>query len=304
MRQSSLVCGLVLVSALVACQDVVGPDQELAQVDSVSVAVPGVRLIRVTWATPPASREPIAGFVIERRQNFTGAFEVVETIRDVNARSWADTRFDPETWYGYRVRVLSLRNVLGPPSPVQGALSLPMPGVVAVVQYEGTGEGAGPDPDGFILRIRGPKDTSVAIAPTGNVDSIRVNPLPLGTYTVSLTGISSACDIPSDTVQSLVVVDTGRVAFARGAFRIACYNPATSRIAVIVSVNGTGVDNTFRATLDGERSGSNLPDSIRLIARDQPININASAGSASFSGLLPGQLPGAPGGCRGQLHPE
>lgn len=288
-RAASLTCGLAVLSALVACQDVVGPDDTLAQVDSVTVAVPGVRLIRVTWAAPAAGREPIAGFVIERRQNFTGEFEVVQTVRDVNARAWADTRIDPETWYGYRVRVLSLRNVLGPASVVQGARSLPTPGLLAVVQYVGSGEGAGPDPDGFIIRIRGPKDTAVAIAPTGNVDSIRVHPLPLGSYTMSLTGISSACDIPSDTVRSLVVVDTGSAAFTRGSFSIACYNPTTSRIAVIVSVNGTGVDNAFRATLDGERSGSNLPDSIRLVARDLGINLNASTGGASFSGVLPGQ---------------
>jgi PKD repeat protein len=289
LRLTSFMCGLALLGALSACQDVVGPDDTIAQVDSVTALAPNVRLIRVTWGTPPAGREAIAGFVIERRTNFNGPFEVVQTIRDVNARSWADTRIDPETWYGYRVRVLSLRNVLGPPSTVQGALALPMPGVLAVVQYIGSGEGAGPDPDGFILRIRGPKDTAVAIAPTGNIDSVRVSPLPLGTYTMSLTGISSACDVPSDTVRSLAVVDTASTAFARGAFTIACYNPSTSRIAVLVSVNGTGVDNAFRATLDGERSGTNLPDSIRLVARDLPVSINGSTGSASFSGVLPGQ---------------
>jgi PKD repeat protein len=282
---------ILFLALLGSCTEVTNPASFIPFVDSLSVTAPNPRVVRVAWGTPTA-RDGVAenaGYVVERRQNFSGPFERVGITRDPNARAFVDTRISPEMWYGYRVRVLSLREELGPPSPIQGLRTLPPPGIVTSVVNEGAGSAGAPDPDGYIIRVvGGDLDTSMAVGGRGINDSVRLAPLPLGSYTVRLSGIAPSCDRLSDTVQQVIVTDTGRVPLSQATFRTRCFDPTSGRVVVVITASGTALDNSYRVSLDGERAGVNLPDSLRLIARDVPVSLSQNRGETSFNGLPTG----------------
>jgi dipeptidyl aminopeptidase/acylaminoacyl peptidase len=132
----------------------------------------------------------------------------------------------------------------------------PQPGTGAI-EITSTTSGAIPDPDGYTATIDG---GSNLLIPVGR--STRIDELPVGSYSIRLSGVASNCAVsgPNPVTASVAAGETTRVSF-----RVTCEAPvASGEVTVTTGTTGAALDpDGYRVTLDA------LPP--------QPIGLQASA---------------------------
>ncbi len=200
----------------------------------------GVNAIAVTWK--PAAG--VTSYTLERRTDFVGPFEVIkDAIRGDGAAlvSYLDTSVEPEHYYGYRVRAVAALGVRSDVSTVAGARTAPVPGV-RIRTSTSFASPASADADGFLVSVRGPRDTSsFAVAINGER---LIAPLPKGTYTVVLRGLAINCSPRTlgDTVKVVQVSDEGLNTIGNAEFNVSCRDPKKASIVTTVRATGDTVD--------------------------------------------------------------
>ena len=267
---------LASVALAAACGDAFTPDA-VATPDEVTAQPISMTAIAVEWSTIAGTE--IAGYRVERRENLQGDFKTI--AEGTLHLPYFDTDLTPDTYYGYRVRTLTKLGEVSGPSIVAGARTPPPPGIVVETQTLGRGI----DADGYTSVVHGPADS--AWASIGPSDTRRFSPLPPGSYAVALRGIASNCVATGDTTQNTSVTDQGlnTVSFVR--YEVRCRDPRMGRISATIAVDGDSLDaDGYRVRLTGLADSVQLPDSLRIISRQQ--RFPAGGGTLGFEDLLPG----------------
>lgn len=276
----------VAIVALVAlivgsCADGFSPLSNAPVVTALTARAIRVNAVRVSW--PRVDDGNLASYVVERRVDLTGAFVQVAQLAagDVDQVVWIDTDVQPETFYGYRVRTVTIVGDRSRASVIGGALTPPLPGIdVATASFVTVA--AALDPDGYEVVISGPESHR---APIGVENTKRFSPLPNGTYTVALEGVISRCST-SPASQTIDVTDTTAATIALATFQITCRDPERGDIRVALDITGADLDPLVLIDVLGEASDVTLPPAERTYARQQ--SLSPGVRTATFTNLHPG----------------
>ena len=220
--------------------------------ESVTAAALNRSTVRVDWSTSTTAQR----YRLERRTNLTGAFQRITEV-GAGVTTYFDTGLDPETFYGYRIVSLDRLDEASPPSVVAGARTAPLPGIQ--VRSSLGGPAALADPNGYLVHVGGPKDTTLSLAV---VDDQILSPLPAGTYTVTLRDISATCAVQpvGDSVRTVIVSDTGLTTRALTQFAVNCIDPTLGTIVAEVNVTGDSTDTDgYRLDYAGIIPGDTVP---------------------------------------------
>ena len=266
-----------LVLVVAACRDSLTP-AGVATPESVSAQAISMTTIAVSWTT--VSDADVGGYRLQRREDLTGPFETV--AEGPLALPYFDTGLKPDTYYGYRVATMTKLGGVSAPSVVGGARTPPLPGILVRTHTLGSGI----DPDGYTAVVRRAPDS--LLAEIGPSDERRFSPLAAGRYVVALQGLATNCALAGTNTDTVDVTDQGLQTLALVAYTVGCRDPGRGRITVTVAVDGDSLDvNGFNVQLLGLADSVELPDSLRIVAREHHV---ASAGEAfRFDDLLPGQ---------------
>jgi hypothetical protein len=185
--------------------------------------------IRLQWPQV----ETASGYVIERRQELTGAFTPLEEIVAPTGATadYIDDDVEPETFYGYRIATIGRLGGRSSFSEVVGARTLAAPGIEVGVVISGP---QGADPNGFRVVVSGPSGNFTENVSPGT--NVQLAPLSPGEYSVRLEDVAPSCGVQGGVAKSISVPTQG--GFAPASFNVSCRD--ASRGGVIVSVSATG----------------------------------------------------------------
>ena len=240
--------------------------------------------IRLEW--PGISDPDISGYVIERRTNLTGAFSVLTdgVLQSGGTVVYFDEDLDPETFYGYRVRAVSKFGEWSGSSPVAGARTPAMPGIEVVAQTTSP-NAQSLDADGYFVSIAGPGTASGSVAPA---ETRRFNPLPPGSYTVTLSGIRTNCHVQGDSVRPAEVTDQGVATITTLRYDVTCRDPGRGSVTVVVTGSGDSLDaDGYLLDVQGIADDVTLPDTARVYTRLIRLP-SGTGGTQLFDNLRPG----------------
>ncbi len=267
----------LLFGALAACGADTVLDNGLPAPANVEVTVLTPTSVRVDWS--PASTLGVINYRVERRANLAGKFETIANLQAGSGESFVDADLLPGTFYGYRVVTVDGIGNASAPSTVAGALTPPLPGILVTSVLTSGTTAAIADPNGYLLTITGPQDTTLRIA---DVDTRLFAPLPAGDYLATLTDVSPTCTVLGGNARSLTVVDQGIRTQQRLNFEVSCIDPSLGTIVAIVDVTGDSLDlDGFRLDYAGIIPGDTVPT---LGGSSLP----STSGVSTFSRLRPG----------------
>lgn len=255
----------------------VPPDSVLAQARSLTSAL-------IEWT--PVQDENVIAYRVERRREFEGPFV---TVADNVPQALPgpvfllDDALEPETFYGYRIRVLDRFGGVSEPSFVRGTRTPPPPGIVVrtVSQLE---TAASADADGYTVVIRRGADSVVGpVSPSGER---RFGPLAPGSYTVELHGLASNCGLQEGSMmRDAPVTDVGLATLTRVSYVVACADPQLGRLTARMNVSGENRDsNGVVLRLEGVHTTA--PD----ITTDSTVLPGPDGGLRTWTGLRPGDF--------------
>lgn len=278
---------LLAVAAVLGCVDGASLAlEELVPPASLKVTPVGMNAIRVEW--DDVGGTTVQFYRVERRENLQGPFRTLTRVNRTSGRViLLDTSVEPETFYGYRVVSVDGLGNESTSSVVEGGRTPSRPGIevrtLSLVPPEIS------DPDGYVVVIEGPEQARFPIAVNA---SVRRVPLPVGSYTVRLDGVSAACrPRPGESLtRSVTVTDQGTATVAAVTFAITCRDPTRGEIAVGVSITGDQVPPGTSFTIDvaGIAADASLPESQRVYSR--LLTFGASGGLTLLENLRPGQF--------------
>jgi PKD repeat protein/sulfur carrier protein ThiS len=247
----------------------------------------GVSAIRVSWRPSIDSR--VTAYELQRRSDLSGDFETIEASLSASGTArvvYFDTKVDPNRYYGYRVRALTLLGGRSAPSNVAGNKTSPMPGI-NIRTLTTVATPASSDDDGFIVVIRGRTDTSTFVI--GINSSRLVSPLAPGTYTVLLRGLAPNCatTASADTLKSITIPSEGVATVQDAQFLVSCRDPEKASIVTTVRITGDTLDaDGVIISASGIIRAPNTPASERAYFQTRVL-IGANA-SVRFDNLRPG----------------
>lgn len=260
--------------------------------DSLSVTPLGLHLVLLTWSPVPR----VSGYRIERRTGASGEFAKVEDVLSPTTTTYSDASVQPETFYGYRVRGISVHGDAEGSSVVIGVATPPVPGIAVSFQVGTPGE---MDANGYLLKISGGDGDTLIQTPVLPTDTRRFSPLRAGTYDVDLSGLSANCTVDGGASRTLLVTDTGVQTLVRLPLQVSCRNPNVGRLQSQITTSGDSLDaDGYVLTLTGVASDTALPDDQRAYFRRDSLGVQ---GSDAFESLRPGdytlKLTGIAGNC-------
>src|SRR5262245_56379934 len=186
MRANWLRVGIAVIAtalAFAACRNGGEPVGDIPGPSELSAEAIATTTIRVSWKA--AASEEVTGYEVQRRENFQGEFQTIETSVAPSGGDrvvYFDTRVEPNTYYGYRVRAVSRFGARSSMTNIAGAKTAHIPGLlIQTTTVSPNPESA--DPDGYTAQIRGARDTMNVSLP---VTAQRlVSPIARGTYSVA-----------------------------------------------------------------------------------------------------------------------
>lgn len=266
-----------------ACGDTTAPSSRVDVPARVSAVAVRLDAVSVLWT--PVTSTGVVAYRLERRANLGGPFTTIapriENNGSLDELSYLDIDVRPETYYGYRLRSINGAGEESAPSVVAGARTPPSP-AIDVITVTDVASSAAADPNGYEVRIAGPASASSAIGATAR----HRFPLPIGTYTVSLEDLVSRCAVQGPASRSVVLSDTGTNTVVAVSFSVACADPNRGRIVATVATTGEDRDDKYGVELLGLAADNTLPESERVIARQQAVE--GSNATTSFDNLRPG----------------
>ena len=274
----------VLLLLAQGCSDSTAP-AELSAPTEVQATALGLNAVRVTWK-PSAG---VTSYALERRTDLTGPFETIaDAVRGDGSSliSYFDTTVEPEHYYGYRVRAVGALSARSDVSTVAGARTASVPGVL--IRLSTTfATPASADADGFLVSVRGPKDTSsFAVAINGER---LISPLPKGSYTIVLRGLAVNCNPTTlgDTTKTVQVSDEGLNTVGTASFSISCRDPKKASIVTTVRTAGDTTDaDGVLMTVSGIIREAGTPANERVYFQSRTLQgVNPAA---RFDDLRPG----------------
>lgn len=249
--------GALLALAVVGCtaDSVLGSGLEPPT--AVHAAARSINSIQVSWTVPAGLDLANTNLQVQRRANFAGNFETVATLTAAAGTDYLDTGLEAATFYGYRLIALNKLGDASNPSTVAGALTPPLPGIqIQTVLGPGT-SGAIADPNGYIVHLTGAVDTTIRISA---VETKLISPLPVGSYTLTLSDVLPTCTIAGDTVRTAFVTDQGIATQLQVIVNATCRDPSLGEIVSIVDVIGDSLDpDGFRLDYAGIIPGDTIP---------------------------------------------
>lgn len=232
---------VLVLLALGSCSGGNDPGGALGSPSELSAEAVAMTTVRVSWKA--AGGDGVAGYEIQRRKDLHGGFETIEPSVSPGTASrvvYFDTKVDPNTYYGYRVRAVSKFGSRSPMTNIAGTKTAQSPGLL--IQTSTVAPNAeSSDPDGYVAVIRGARDTtSVALA----VNAQRLVALPRGSYSVALRGLASNCatTVGADTVKTATVTDEGTETVVGVSFIVSCRDPKKASLVVIHNTTGDSLD--------------------------------------------------------------
>ena len=240
--------------------------------------------IRLAW--PSVDDPDVSGYVIERRTNLSGAFTPLtdEVLQSAGEVIFFDEGLEPETFYGYRVRAVTRFGERSGASSVAGALTPAMPGI-AVAALTSSPNAQSSDNDGYFVSISGPATSSGSLGP---LETRRFNPLPPGSYTVTLSGIRPNCHVQGDSVRLAEVTDQGVATITTLRYDVTCRDPNRGSITVVVTGTGDSLDaDGYLIDVQGIADDATLPDTARVFTRLVRVP-SGTGGTQLFDNLRPG----------------
>jgi PKD domain len=281
LRRSWIAAAMLLGTA---CTSVDEPASLDAPTEVQAIAL-GLNAVRVTWKPV----EGVSAYLLERRTDLTGPFETIaESVRGDGSStiSYFDTTVEPERFYGYRVRAIGALNARSGVSTVAGARTASVPGIqIRLATTFATPASA--DADGFLVSVRGPRDTtSYAVA----INGVRmITPLPKGSYTIVLRGLAVNCNPTTlgDTIATVQVSDEGINTVGTASFSISCRDPKKASIVTTVRTAGDTVDaDGVLMTVSGIIREAGTPANERVYFQSRTLQgVNPAA---RFDDLRPG----------------
>jgi PKD repeat protein len=276
----------LLVGWIAACSDSFAP-VSLAAPDSLSVQARSLHSVLIEW--PAVSDPNVIGYRLERRADLAGDFQTVQEDIPQSLPGpvfYLDQALEPETYYGYRLRVVDRFGGASAPSVVRGVRTPPRPAIVVATASQLELPDAA-DRDGYEVVIRSNGDSLVG--PVAPAAERRFGPLPPGAYQVELRGIASNCVLEGgEPRRAVTVTDVGLETLARVVYVVSCSDPLAGRLFVLVTASGTDLDSTgFRIRVDGIADDPALPDSLR-IRSDTVRFADPLGGGRQFTRLRPG----------------
>ncbi len=248
---------------------------------TVTVLRPGA--IRLSWKPASAINGTVRAYLVQRREDFTGAFTEVARIEPNSLAQllWIDTDVRPETVYGYRVIAVTSLGDQSLPSTVGGAITPPPPGIEIVTSAQVI-SAESIDPDGYEVMIMGPDTVRAVLSP---VATKRFSPLKTGTYTVSLSGLIERCALETPSVQ-VVVTDTTAVTLAKVRFDVTCRDPNRGNLTVAVKQTGVLLDPSVTVDVLGQASDTTLPVAQRVFSAQRTVTVGSP--NVTFTNVRPG----------------
>ena len=260
--------------------------------DTLLADAAGLHLVTLHWSLVPSA----TGYRIERRIGNTGEFTPIADVYPPSVTTYPDTSVEAETFYGYRVRGLSMHGDPGGASVVAGVLTPPVPGISVSVQVGTPGI---VDADGYMLTITGGAPDTTIRTPLLTTDARRFSPLNPGSYEVAMSGLAANCSVVGGPTRTLEVTDQGTQTLTSVPMDVACRDPSVGRLEVQVASTGDSLDlNGYVLTLTGVASDTSLPDNERAYFRRDTIGVQANL---TYESLRPGdytlKLTGVAGNC-------
>lgn len=275
--------GLGAVASALACGDASAPSSRVDRPAAVSAVAVRVNAVNVLWT--PVSTSGVVAYRLERREDLRGRFTTIvpriEADGALEQLAYLDVDVQPETFYGYRLRAINGAGEESSPSTIAGARTPPSPAIDVITTTE-LASSAAADPNGYEVRITGPETASSALGASAR----RRFPLPVGQYEVSLDGLVSRCTVQGPASRPVTLSDTGMNTVVPVNFPIVCSDPNRGRIVVAVATTGEDQDNSYTAELLGLAADASLPESERVVTRQQQIE--GANGLTSFGNLRPG----------------
>ncbi len=227
--------------------------------------------VRVSWSEATASN--VATYELQRRADLTGAFTTIVQNVPNNGGTvvYFDNSVQAETYYGYRVVALSLFGDRSAPSTAAGTKTPPVPGIVVTVATQAPNE-ASRDGDGYVVSLRGSRDTIAAPLPING--ERRFSALRAGQYQVVLRGLAPQCGVQgADSVKTATVTDVGVNTLAGVRFDITCRDPRRGSIIVGYTQDGDSTDPTgVRLTIAGQYTDTDPADTSRAFLQRQAFS--------------------------------
>ncbi len=291
-RLIALLIALVLISSCWGDEAGVGVPGGSGAPDTLSGAALGLRLVVLKWSI--VSR--VNGYRIERRTGATGEFTMLADVLTPSATTFTDPTVEPETFYGYRVRGISIHGDPEGSSVIVGVLTPPVPGIRVAFSIGTPGQ---EDANGYALTISGGSRDTLIQTPILPTETRRFSPLGPGTYQVDIGGLSGNCSVDGGASRSIAVTDTGIQTLIQLPIQVSCRNPDVGRLQVQMATTGDSIDaNGYVLTLTGVASDPTLPDSVRAYYRRDSVGVQATA---AYESLRPGdytlKLTGVAGNC-------
>lgn len=272
--------------AAAGCSEAFAP-VTLAAPESLAVQARSIRSVLLEWM--PVDDDDVIAYRVERRADFDGPYlTIADNVPQVRPGPvfLLDDQVEPETFYGYRVRVIDRFGGISDPSVVRGARTPPEPAIVlrTVSHLEAP---TAADADGYAVVIRNGTDSVVGpVAPTGQR---RFGPLPPGAYHVELRGLASNCVVDEGgPMRDAPVTDVGLETQTLVEYVISCADPGLGRITARVDVSGDNRDsNGVVVHLEGIHPTA--PDSLR-VTLDSSRMTGPNGGQRIWTGLRPGDF--------------
>lgn len=287
MRACALRLGVayLLGGVLSACADGFLPASSALTPSELTVRAVRRDAIRVSFK--PVDGD-VVSYVIERRTDFSGAFEEVAQLDQrsgLNEVVWFDSNVEPATYYGYRVSAITSAGDRSAPSVVGGALTPPLPGIdIRTTSLVTVSESF--DADGYDVVVAGPDTVRAGLGVTG---TRRISPLRPGRYTVTISGVVSRCAVSGEMAREVEVTDSTVLTIVPVAFEITCRDPSRGELALAVAVTGDSLDNRVSIDVLGQAADSALPVSERVysrkltVLRTEPIQTLRNLRPGSYS---------------------
>jgi PKD repeat protein len=271
--------GLLVALTVLGCKADGLLNSGLEPPSAVRAAALSVNSVQISWTIPTGIDITNTNFQIQRRANLSGRFETIATQTAAAGSDFLDTGLQPGTFYGYRLISLSKLGDASEPSTVAGALTPPLPGIrLQTVLGVGTTTAIA-DPDGYRVHITGGIDTTTRI---NSVETRVFSPLPVGSYTITISDVLPTCTIAGDTVRTVNVTDQGTSTEQQVIFNATCLDPSLGEVVAVVNVSGDSLDaDGFRLDFAGIIPGDTVPS----IGGGTLPN---TGGSLTFQRLRPG----------------
>ncbi len=247
----------------------------------------GRTAVRVTWAPPDDG--DVTSYEIQRRRDFVGPFETLsDAVRSDGAAlvTYFDSSVEPDHFYGYRVRALDRFGARSALSNVAGARTAAEPGVLVRTTTTFVTPSSA-DADGFVVSVRGPRDTTSFNVPING--QRLVSPLPRGSYSVVLRGLAINCNPTTlgDTMKTAQVTDEGLNTVGNVTFSISCRDPQKASIVATVRTSGDTLDaDGVVITVSGIIREAGTPANERVFFQSRTL-LGAEA-ATRFDDLRPG----------------